>query len=241
MGNMDFKFDFSSLDMSGGFGSIQEKKEREFVKHAKIKHRPVMYENALAMAKQIDPSENYFAVVSGSFIFGDFIEAMCDVHDLQPEEIIISTLGMNSDNVDSIVNLVDYLGVGHVRLIVSNYFYSMERRPGKLIQYMMQEFKGKPISVAICASHTKLCLMQGTRYGNIVMAGSANLSSSDNLEQFSYTHDDGVFQFCKRICGGILRSWEIYDGATDKSRFEHKGLQGKTLASKVNEWIEEDE
>ncbi len=238
---MGFNFDFSSLNLSNvALDAITDKKEREFVQNARIKHKPVMYRNALKAANQIDPNEDYFFLVSGSFVFGDFIEALCDVHKLKPKKILVSTLGMNQENVDSLVNLVDYLDVGEVQLIVSSYFYGVERRPGKLIGYMMHEFRGKPISVSICGSHTKLCLFEDSACGNIVMAGSANLSSSSNLEQFSFSHDNEVFKFCKKMFSGIAKDFIIFDGSTGKARFEQKGQRGHSLADKVEEYIREE-
>lgn len=218
---MGFKFNFSSLD----FGNLFENAdsgfsfgEKEFVSRAKLNHAPVIYENALAMAKELDISKDYFAIVSGKFVYGDFLEALCDVHNLEPHMIIISTLGLGQNNVDSIVNCVDYLGCKRVGLVVSNYFYGVERHG--LIPYMVQEFSGRPVSVAVCASHSKIALIDSDK-GKFTMFGSANLSSSNNLEEFSIVHDLTIYNFCYKMFARVLNDFRIIDGASGKTRFEY--------------------
>lgn len=165
---------------------------------------------------------------------GDFIEALCDIHRLRPRRVLITTLGLNQNNVDSLVNLVDYLGAKEVGLVVSTYFYGTEKT--KLLPYMMEEFAGRPISVAVCASHTKICLMDSESAGKIVMFGSANLSSSDNLEEFALIHDGEVFAFCEQLITGVLRDFKIYDGLTRKARFEQKGNRSNKMFEKAIEY-----
>ena len=85
------------------------------------KHQPEMlphkvkYKNALQLAKDIGildkDGQRVFAVVDGSFIFGDFIEAYLVTHNLLAKRMVISTLSMSQENVDSLKNLLmgDYL------------------------------------------------------------------------------------------------------------------------------------
>ena len=73
-------FDFSSLsfdfDLFGGEDD-EDKEIRELIHTAKLNFRPVVFDNALEMAKEMDLTQDYFALVSGAFIFGDLLEAMC--------------------------------------------------------------------------------------------------------------------------------------------------------------------
>ena len=186
--DFDFKFEpknfnFSSLDFSPQGGKA------DGTGIPKLSLEPVMYDNALTMAQAIDyGNQDYFAIVAGSFIFGDLIEALCDVHDLKPKAVYLTTLGMGSNNVDSIVNLVDYLGCEKVNLIVSHYFWGTEQGDKhNLVFYMAKEFKGRPIDVAVLQSHMKIALILSDK-GNVLLAGSANLSSSNNVEQFVLLH-----------------------------------------------------
>lgn len=228
-------FDFSSLTFHPeDMPAFSDKKEKEFIRKAKIRHKPIIYKNALDMAQAMDIREEYFCLVSGSFIYGDFIEALCDIHRLRPRRVLITTLGLNQNNVDSLVNLVDYLGAKEVGLVVSTYFYDTEKT--KLLPYMMEEFAGRPMSVAVCASHTKICLIDSESAGKIVMFGSANLSSSDNLEEFALIHDGEVFAFCEQLITGVLRDFKIYDGLTRKARFEQKGNRSNKMFEKAIEY-----
>ena len=211
-------FDFSSLSFDLGFSDVESEKEREFIRAACLNRQPVMFERAVDMVTALDITQNYFCLVSGSFIFGDFIEALCYVHDLKPRTIYLTTLGMSFDNADSIVNLVDYLGCQHVNLIVSNYFVAKERH--NMVEYIVQEFTGKPISVAVLASHCKIALIESDK-GNIVITGSANLSSSNNVEQFEFIHDDIIFEYIKSLLDSIIEKYTVIDGAAGKTIFNN--------------------
>ena len=216
----DFKIDFSSMKFDLGFGTaeLESEKEREFIRQAVLNRQPVMFERAVDMARGIDISQDYFCLVSGGFIFGDFIEALCYVHDLRPKAVYLTTLGMSMDNADSIVNLVDCLGCEHVKLIVSNYFVAKERH--NLVPYLIQEFFGKPITVAVLASHCKICLIKSDK-GNIVITGSANLSSSNNVEQFDFFHDETLFSWLRSMLDGIIADFTVIDGAAGTTIFEN--------------------
>lgn len=216
------KFDFSSLNFSGFGGNQNDEDETDEVKEFVSLARPailriVNYSNAQKLARDLDKDHDYFCLVAGSFVFGDFIEAFCEQHDLRPKTIYISTLGLKDENVDSIVNLNMMYGAA-VRLIVSQYYVAHERY--HKIPYMIQEFSGLDIQVAVFANHTKICLIE-TDSDVYVLAGSANLSSSDNLENFIFFHDRGVFDFCKRVFDDALAKWTIIDGSTSTTIFEN--------------------
>lgn len=200
-----FSFDFSALTF--------HRQEQEYEEIPKLSTEPVAFENAERMAGEIDYSKDYFAIVSGKFIFGDFIEALCFKKHLDPSCIYITTLGMSQDNADSIVNLVDYLGCEKINLIVSHYFAGVERH--KLMPYMRREFSGKPIDVAVLQSHCKIALIF-SRKGNVLISGSANLSSSNNVENFIITHDKAAIEYTKKRLDNIMKRFTVYHGLESK-------------------------
>ncbi|MCI8438099.1 MAG: hypothetical protein HFF73_01105 [Oscillospiraceae bacterium] len=211
-------FDFSSLT----FGQAIEEDREEI---PKLSTEPAAFENAEQMADSLDYSKDYFVFVPGNFIFGDFLEALCYKKRLAPDEIYITTLGMSQDNVDSIVNLTDYLGCKKVNLIVSHYFAGVERH--KLIPYMQREFAGKQIDVAVLQSHCKIALIFSSK-GNILISGSANLSSSNNVEQFVIMHDEKTITYVKKRLDNIMRRFTVYSGIGNKSNaVDHKANTGK--------------
>lgn len=65
--------DFSSLDLNldalGDWGGDEEKAEKEFIRAAKLNLSPVTWDNAEAAADAVDYDKDYFALLSGRFIF----------------------------------------------------------------------------------------------------------------------------------------------------------------------------
>lgn len=101
---------------------------------------------------------------------------------------------------------------------------------------MVQEFTGYPIDVAVLASHCKLCLIERSNGDNIMIAGSANLSSSNNVEQFQIMHDEAVFQAVKAMLDSIMDRFTILHGATGETIFENNtGNTGKNAYKAVKE------
>lgn len=208
-----FSFDFSALK----FNAETQESEEEI---PKLSIEPAEFENAEAMADRLDYSKDYFCFVSGNFVFGDFIEALVFKKDLAPSKMYITTLGMGQDNIDSIVNLVDYLGCESVNLLVSHYFAGVERH--KLMPYMRQEFSGRPIDVAVLQSHCKICLIFSEK-GNVMISGSANLSSSNNVEQFIIMHDENAIAYVKRRLDNIMERFTVFKGAENRALKISKG------------------
>lgn len=200
-----FSFDFSALTFHGA------KPEQEEI--PKLNTEPVAFENAEAMVDAIDYEKDYFAIVSGNFIFGDFIEALCFKKELEPYAVYLTTLGMSKDNVDSIVNLVDYLGCKKVNLLVSHYFSGTERNG--LMPYIRQEFAGRPIDVAVLQSHCKIAMIFSDK-GNVMISGSANLSSSNNVEQFIYMHNKAAIEYARERLDNIMERFTVFSGIESK-------------------------
>ena len=208
--DLQFSFDFSSLDFN--FQEDEYGAEEELAEIPKLNALPVIYENAEKLVDCIDIQKDYFCFLSGAFIFGDFIEALCAKKVLKPEEIYITTLGMSQNNIDSLCNLVGYCKGKKKNLIVSHYFYGTERH--KLVKYMMEVFKGKPIDVAVLQSHCKIVLIYSKKC-NLAIIGSANLSSSNNVEQIQIMHDETLMAFCKKKLDHIMKRFTVYSGMED--------------------------
>ena len=67
-----------------------------------IKNKFVKYENAEKLAKevQIKKNERIHCIVSGNFVFGDFIGAYLTNHNIKAKNMTINTLSLSADNVD---------------------------------------------------------------------------------------------------------------------------------------------
>lgn len=153
------------------------------------------YRNAEKLAEDIILHENsrYFAIIDGSFIFGDFIEALVVNNNLLVEQMLISTLSMSEDNIDSLANLLNGGFVQELNLIVSDYFYSHERH--NLIQYAYDELdKDNKFQLAVASSHCKICIFASGSL-KVVIHGSANLRSSSNIEQIVVEVNNDLYDF----------------------------------------------
>lgn len=207
----DFSFDFSSLT----FTAPEEEESREV---NRLSTKPVMFDNAAELADSIDITRDYICLVPGSFIFGDLLEALLYRKRLEPSVVYAATLGMSAENIDSLVNCTRYLHTGSLKLLISNYFAALERH--KLIPYMEREFAGEPIEVAVLASHCKLILIRSEK-SDILITGSANLSSSSNVEQFVMMHDPGAVDFMQSRLDGIFERFTVYRGLENASSWEN--------------------
>lgn len=99
----------------------------------------VLYDNAQKMARELRLGfgERFDAFVSGSFIFGDFIEAYLTTQNACAKRMTISTLSMSQNNVDSLHTLMEKGYIEELNLIISVYFWGNER--SSLIPYIYKQ------------------------------------------------------------------------------------------------------
>jgi hypothetical protein len=171
--------DFQCVDLNS-ISSKQRyfKPKKHIVNVSKIK-----YENAASMADEIgDCKGRVFSLLSGSFIFGDLIEAVIVKNNWHVKRLVISTLSLSIANVESLRNLIEGGYVDKLDLIVSDYFYSHERN--KLIKeiYSRLDIDDK-FQLTVANTHTKIVTIETHCGRSIMMHGSANLRSSGCTEQ----------------------------------------------------------
>lgn len=213
-------FDFSSLDFTiPAFNPGDEARQIN-----RLSAVPVSDENAEALARHIDWQHDYIALVSGAFVFGDFLELLLYVHDLRPTAVYVATLGMSENNMDSIVNMTDYLGAERVNLIVSHYFEGVERH--KLFPRMEQEFSGRPIDIAVLQSHCKICLIRSPK-GDAAICGSANLSSSNNVENFILLHDPATIDYLQARLDNVMERFTVFHGLSGETNHKRRRNTGR--------------
>ena len=194
-------FDIDPIEMDGF--DFEPDIDKRYIKPKKIKpikDRFIVFSNAQKMAAELTTEKNvrYFCVVSGNFIFGDIIEAFIMKHKLKVKHLIISTLSMSENNIDSLGNLIEWKILKKLDLIVSDYFYSHEKY--QLIPYIYTELDNKDcdFQLSVCRSHTKITLLETECGKYFVFHGSANLRSSDNIEQFCIEENEDLFYFNKQ-------------------------------------------
>lgn len=201
-------FDFGDfggggLDLDLGSFDIGDEGERRvqtrYIKpplYVGARRGPVLYDRAVDLVREtaeaILAGERVDAIVSGNFIFGDFLEAFAVETNSYVDDLTLSTLSVSKDNVDSLHNLMagDYLGA--LGIIVSDYWYSHNRVN---VQYIYDQLDiSDRFQLAVAGTHTKITLMRiGDR--KIVMHGSANLRSSRSVENFTIETSAEAYDF----------------------------------------------
>lgn len=115
---------------------------------------------------------------------------------MKAKEITISTLSMSQENIDSFANLLNNGYIEKLNLIVSDFFYSHERK--NLVKYMYDVLDiDNKFQLSVCRTHTKICLIETELNGGrkYVFHGSANLRSSDNIEQIMLEENSELYDF----------------------------------------------
>lgn len=189
----------------------------------KVKSDFVMYDRAEDLAKglKIDFGERSDVIVSGNFIFGDFIEAFLVTHQIKVQTMTISTLSLSQNNVDSLYNLLEAGYVEELNLVVSAYFYANEIR--SLIPYIYKELDiDNRFQLAVAGIHTKTCQFLTDDGRKILIHGSANLRSSGNIEQFTIEENAELYNFYNGVFEAIVAKY-----ATIKKPIRNKVLWGE--------------
>lgn len=206
-----------------------------YIKAKKIKEIPykkLKYELAVDLVKAIDfkSLDRVFCIVSGRFIFSDFIEAFIVENNINCEEMIISTLSYSQDNIDSLKNLIEGDFVQKLDLIVSDYFYSHERN--KLIKeaYKSLDIDNK-FQLAVAGTHCKTYQFRTEGGKHIVIHGSVNLRSSSNIENFVIEDNKELYDFNKEYQLQILQKYKTIN----------KSLRGGKLWEVIEEEKQETE
>lgn len=195
--------DFNELKRSfGSKNDLALKGKRSISRYIKPKSDKELTYNKLKFKKAVDLAKNLdfkaldraFVVVDGSFIFGDFIEAFILNHNILAEEMTLATLSLNQDNVDSLRNLMVNGYIKKLNLIVSDYFYAHEIN--NLVRYIYDHLDiDDKFQLAVCRSHVKIYQFITKGGKKIVIHGSVNLRSSDNLEQFVIEDNADIYDF----------------------------------------------
>ena len=209
-GSFDFDIDMDGFD----FSQAEESSQTAIYTRPVVKRpKTVCYDRAEDFARDIvlDNNLETFAYVSGDFVFGDFMEALVDLGKLSARRMCVQTLSLNDENIDSIRNIVEWEQVERLDVVLSDYWYAHERKKGGLVGYLFDEWDlpGLELHVAFCRNHAKVWTVE-TRSGNaLTVQGSANLRSSDNIEQLHISPDKGLHDFCAGYIRGLVEEYDV--------------------------------
>lgn len=179
----------------------------------------LFYSNATKLCNSLEFEKNQRAhvILSGNFIFGDFIEALFVEKNIHTEKLMISTLTLNENNVDSLNNLIKGGFVEKIDLIVSDYFFSHEKY--NLIPYLLKilDYEDR-LRLGIARTHMKTCLFESLGGRSMVIHGSANLRSSNCLEQITIEENKELFDFYSGINDKIIEEYSIINKSITNKR-----------------------
>ena len=172
----------------------------------------VQYEYAADLARNtpdLADGEAMYAVVSGNFIFGDYIEALLVEKNYFADELLIATLSLGQENVDSLINIKSGGFCNSMALIVSDYWYAHERRREGGVPYIVEHLGGDGFQFAAAGLHTKITMIRTSCGKHLVLHGSANLRSSRNLEQMCVENSQVLYEFNREWMFKILDNFTV--------------------------------
>ena len=194
---IDFEIDFDTDDFDFGpeptdrFTEITSQKDIRILRpRAEIIERHLLFENAEAFAEQVslNKGDRTYAISSGNFIFGDFIEALVTKRNVTIKKLYIMSLSFSQDNIDSLKNIMLLMGdrLEKMVLIFSGYQYSHDKYT--LVPYLYRELDepGNRVQIAFGGWHGKVITIETCMGNYITIHGSANLRSSNSIEQIMF-------------------------------------------------------
>lgn len=175
-----------------------------------IKEHRVKYEHAAELAteasKAIKSGDTLHAVLSGNFIFGDFLEALAVENLVKFKRVTLSTLAISDENVMSLKTMLDTGFLKKLDIIVSSYFWSHNRQNAAfLYEHLCDNYD---CTIAVAGIHTKIALIE-TEKSKIVVYGSANMRSSRTVEFVTIENNPDLFDFHDKWHQSILQDYKV--------------------------------
>lgn len=162
----------------------------------------------MARGMRLAPGCRHYQMVSGAFIFGDFIEALLREQHIQAAEMTISTYSLSRNNIDSLRGLLETGHIEKLNLIISAGQHSHELHG--LVPYLLKHLDiDSRFQYAAAGTHCKLCIFETLQGNKVVMHGSANLRSSGNIEQFVLEENPSLYDFNHAYQQRILARYAI--------------------------------
>lgn len=130
-------------------------------------------------------------VLRGDFVLCDLIPAIIEARGRCPV-LRVATLGLSAANADALACLVERGRIGRLTVVVSHYFAQVDKATVFRAVQARLEGVGR---LAVTRSHAKVICLPTERGDSFTIEGSANLRSSDNLEQMLILNDAATLAF----------------------------------------------
>lgn len=216
--NFELEMNFD-LDIDDFAGEEFDDNDTMIIKPPKTKATNILNFNyAKDLAKQIEINQdtNYFTIVSGKFVMGDFYAALLLEHNLTAEIMQIMTLSYSEYNINVLARLKEIGKVKQLDLITSEYFFSHNRN--SLIKLTYEKLRQyKDFQLAITRSHCKTTLIKTECGKHLVIHGSSNMRSCKNAEQIHIQNCETIFNFLFEYNNKIISKFKTIRRKSDEA------------------------
>ena len=179
----------------------------------------VMYKYAEEAAKKIDLSKKTIAIVNGSFILGDFLEALLIENAIKCVDCKIATLSLNQENVDSLAGLMRDGYIENLTIMGSDFFAVHEKYA--LMEYMREVLDiDNRFQMIVARTHIKVIMFETSRGNKFVIHGSANLRSSSNYEQIVIEQNAEMYDFFSKFFADLGEKYKTINHKVKKKTKE---------------------
>lgn len=181
------KFELTSNRFHVHQAKARSKRGRRGVK------RLIKPDNAHEMVEHMSlaADDRLHCVVRGDFVLCDIIPLVIKARGSCPH-LRIATLGLSASNAATLVGHQERGLIGDITLIVSHYFRGVDRTTTYREVRAILDGRAR---VAVTRSHAKVILLPTSGGDFFSLEGSANLRSSDNLEQMVVVNDRDTHDF----------------------------------------------
>lgn len=217
----ELDFSVRDFDVAGETDGIENERYMQPRIYESVAQK-IKYEYAQELVDDLSlaPGFRMFCFVSGNFIFGDVIEALVTQLGIQIKRMTVQTLSMSQNNVDSLRNVIDEcFELESLRLVLSDYFYSHERKRNGLVPYIYERLDVDDVlDVAFAGIHTKIVTFETVDGLKVVMDGSANLRSSRNVEQFRIECDADLYDYIEGFADKVFAAYSVMNKSVRAKR-----------------------
>ena len=182
---------YSSAHRANAIGARQT--DAKEARTRRMRARLVRPENAAAVAAAMPaPGDSAHAILSGDFVFCDLLPAVCALPGIgQIRRLDVATLSLSLKNIDTIAAIIEPARVPF-HLVLSHYFRGTNKVIYEKVADRLKGIAGARLTVA--RTHCKVVLMEFDAAA-FVMEASANLRTSQNLEQLTVFNDPELDAF----------------------------------------------
>lgn len=181
---------------------IQRKKDAMKAKDRSAARKLIKPKNADQIIELLpEPGDLVHAITCGDFVMGDCLGRFCDLRGC-PSRLTISTLSLSVKNAEMFSRILEKNPSLEFELLLSHYFQSTNGDVFTAVERLISEKFPDRARVGVNRSHAKIFLFDyKDDRRNWVIESSANLRSSNNMEQMTISNDRGLLDFHREwIC-----------------------------------------